>query len=236
MNEDAANPEPLFDTVAENYDEELEAGISVSGENREFFAQNRVGLLARRLRALAFQARHILDFGCGTGTTTPFLLELPGAERLTGLDLSPNSVAIAKQSYANDRTHFDLVDNFEAEGTVDLIYINGVFHHIAPADRPDIAARLARMLRPGGILAFWENNPWNPGTKYVMRRISFDRDAITLSSVEGSRLLRNAGFRILKKDFAFVFPRSLSWFRAIEPMLSPLPLGAQYQILGRKEM
>ena len=40
---------------------------------------------------------------------------------------------------------------------------------------------IRRLLRPNGIFALWENNPWNPGTRLVMRRIPFDRDASLLT-------------------------------------------------------
>jgi SAM-dependent methyltransferase len=236
MKEPITDPASIFDAVAENYDEELKAGISLSGESKEFFAENRIKSLGQWLRAFSFQSRHVVDFGCGNGTATPFLRELPGVERITGLDVSGKAVAIAEQSYGNDRTHFELVDHFSEEGTVDLIYTNGVFHHIAPEDRPHTLSRLARMLRHGGIISFWENNPWNPGTRYVMARISFDRDAIPVSIVEAPRLLRTAGFQILRRDSAFFFPRPLAWFRGLEPMLSSLPFGAQYHVLGRKEI
>ncbi len=67
-----------------------------------------------------------------------------------------------------------------------------------------------------------------------MSRILFDRDAITLPPPETRRLLREGGFEILQTDFLFYFPRPLSWFRRLEPSLRRLPLGAQYQVLGRK--
>jgi hypothetical protein len=89
-------------------------------------------------------------------------------------------------------------------------------------------------LRPGAIFAFWENNPWNPGTRYVMRRVPFDRDAVTLSPPEARRWLRSAGFEILRTDFLFIFPRPLRWLRRLEPILSRAPLGGQYQVLCRK--
>ena len=82
-------------------------------------------------------------------------------------------------------------------------------------------------------MAFWENNPWNPGTRYVMSRIPFDRDAITLTPPEARRMLQAGGFDILRTDFLFIFPRVFSWFRGVEPFLVQLPLGAQYQVLCR---
>lgn len=89
-------------------------------------------------------------------------------------------------------------------------------------------------LRPGGYFAFWENNPWNPGTVAIMRRIPFDRDAIMISPTEARRLLGAAGFEVVSVDSLFYFPRMLSWLRPLEPALSRLPLGGQYLALARR--
>jgi hypothetical protein len=97
-----------------------------------------------------------------------------------------------------------------------------------------MVADIARSPRPGGLFAFWENNPWNPGTRYVMSRIPFDRDAVTLIPPEARQLLQKAGFEILRTDFLFIFPGVLKWLRWIEPSISHLPFGAQYQVLARK--
>ena len=68
-----------------------------------------------------------------------------------------------------------------------------------------------------------------------MSRIPFDRDAIPLSSPEVRRLLLTAGFRLEQPiRFLFYFPRALSVFRALEPWLVLMPLGAQYYALGRR--
>lgn len=67
-----------------------------------------------------------------------------------------------------------------------------------------------------------------------MSRIPFDRDAITLSAPKARALLRTGGFEIVRTNFLFIFPRTLSWFRSLEPLAARLPLGAQYQVLARK--
>ena len=103
-------------------------------------------------------------------------------------------------------------------------------------ERPAVINYISRSLGPGGLFALWENNPWNPGARIVMKRIPFDRDAIMLSALEAKRLLRDAGFEILRVDFLFIFPRALGWLRWLEPPLSRLPFGAQYQVLGRKPL
>jgi SAM-dependent methyltransferase len=114
------------------------------------------------------------------------------------------------------------------------VYCNGVFHHIEPADRPCALASIHRALMPGGYFAFWENNPWNPGTRLVMHRIPFDRDAKTLSAPQARRLLHGAGFDVISTDFLFLFPRALATLRPLETRLTQLPAGAQYMVLCRK--
>jgi hypothetical protein len=84
------------------------------------------------------------------------------------------------------------------------------------------------------VFAFWENNPWNPGTRYIMSRVAFDRGAITLTPPQSRALLRRAGFEVLRTDFLFLFPAMLRALRWIEPLASALPLGGQYLVLGRK--
>jgi SAM-dependent methyltransferase len=117
---------------------------------------------------------------------------------------------------------------------VDLAYCNGVFHHIPLEHREAAVCFVYRSLRPGGLFAFWENNPWNPGARYVMAHCAFDRDAIPLNPVEARRLLRSEGFTVLRTDFLFVFPRVLRALRPVEQLICRLPIGAQYQVLCGK--
>jgi len=234
MNPQPSWVNPEFDQFADEYEKALERGISVSGENMDFFARGRVSWLARCLTNLAFEPRHLLDFGCGTGAATRFLLELPHVRSVCGVDVSPRSLVVARRLHNSDRTAFQLCEEMRLDGSKDLAYSNGVFHHIPVGERAGAVTFVRRALRPGGLFALWENNPWNPGTRYVMSRIPFDRDAITLSMLEASRLLRAGGFEVLRTDFLFVFPHALRWFRGLEPALSRLPIGAQYQVLARK--
>jgi hypothetical protein len=94
--------------------------------------------------------------------------------------------------------------------------------------------RIVEWLAPGGLFALWENNPWNPGTRLVMKRIPFDRDAKTLSCVNASRLLRRSGLQIREVSSYFYFPSWLKPLRHLEPRLRSVPLGAQYCVLAQK--
>jgi SAM-dependent methyltransferase len=221
-----------FDGFALKYDEALKRGIAVSGEDKDFFASGRVARVHQALRSLAINPSRILDFGCGTGSAIPYLLTL--ANFVKGVDVSNASLEVARSEFSGDRRiEFQVLERFKDEADFDLVFCNGVFHHIPIEDRDEAVGMVRRALKPGGLFAFWENNPWNPGTRLVMSRIPFDRDAIPLSPFQGKRLLQLGGFQIVRQEFHFYFPRCLSAFRIFENALKKVPLGAQYLILGR---
>lgn len=225
-----------FDRFAENYDVELAKGLSATGEDKQYFAKARIKWLIKFLRPEGVRnCRAIMDFGCGDGGSIPYLAEEFDPTRLTGVDLSSESIRIAARSYEMlGGVEFKDLRSFVPDGEFDLVFTNGVFHHIPPNERTEAFFYCYRSLRRGGYLILWENNPWNLGTRYVMSRIPFDRDAIMLYPSETTRSMRQAGFQIEKKDFQFIFPSFLKRLRGLEPMLSSLPLGGQYVIAGRK--
>jgi SAM-dependent methyltransferase len=150
------------------------------------------------------------------------------------VDSSSESIAEANQNHSSESIRFLSLRNFHSRDEFDCVYCNGVFHHVPVPERLGAVNLIQSALRPGGVFAFWENNPWNPGTRYVMSRCAFDEDAINLSPGEARRMLRRAGFEILRTDYLFYFPNSLAALRPLEPMLRRVPLGGQYQVLCRR--
>ena len=223
-----------LDDFAANYDAALDQGIGISGENKEFFARNRVAWLGGWLQQTGFQPREVIDFGCGTGAAMPHLLRLPGVNRVLRLDVSTELLEIARHQHAAEQYRFLPLAEHVARGDTDLVFCNGVFHHIPPPKRMEALHHIRDSLRPSGWFVLWENNPWNPGTRYVMSRIPFDRGALMLTAHRARRQLVSAGFEVLSTNYLFIFPRMLRWLRWIEPLVCRLPLGAQYQILARK--
>jgi SAM-dependent methyltransferase len=230
-------PPAQFDAHAESYDADLDSGLALSGEDKSYYARGRIGWFKQRLAASGDlpAAPRVLDFGCGDGFAAPLLRGMLGASSVTGVDVSAGLLDIARQRYAGAGIGFELLDQGWARaGEFDLAYTNGVFHHIPPDQRAKAFEQVRSALKRGGVFAFWENNPWNPGTRLVMRRIEFDRTAITISPPEGRRLLRAAGFSILQTDSLFYFPHLLRGLRWLEPTLAALPFGGQYLILARR--
>lgn len=228
------SPATEFDQFADDYHEALEQGLRASGEDAAFFAQRRIRFLHACLSEFGFHPRTVLDYGCGVGTAVPLLMEILKPERIIGVDVSEQSLEVARERYQDLPVEFIHNDAFLEAGTIDLAYCNGVFHHIPVKDRERSMHYVEQRLRPDGLFSLWENNPWNPGTRYVMSKIPFDRDAIMLSSGEVNRLGKSASMTSLRTDFCFFFPRSLAWFRGLERSLVKLPLGAQYQVLFQR--
>jgi SAM-dependent methyltransferase len=230
------NGRKTFDFYADGYDVALARGISVSGEKKDYFAQRRIEWLRDCLKLVSAPVTTLMDFGCGTGSSARLFVDILGVEYFVGTDQSPKSLEVARRAHSSERAQFFLFDEYQPRGQFDLVFCNGVFHHIPPVERAAAVDYILRSLRPGGYFAFWENNPWNPGTRYVMSRIAFDREAITLSPPEARQLLGVGGFEILRIDYLFIFPRILRWCRWIEPHCSRFPLGAQYQVLCRRPL
>lgn len=222
-----------FDGFAADYDAALNQGLSVSGEDKNYFAAGRTQWLKRCLEKLGQPPARIMDFGCGTGSATPFVLNSFDVQTLVGVDISEKSLEVARARHGSHRVSFAHMERYTPDGTLDLVFCNGVFHHIPLDRRAGAVDYVKRCLRPGGWFAMWENNPWNPGTRLVMSRIPFDRDAVTLAPPQARRLLEAGGFRVVRQDFLFYFPRPLAWLRPLERALVKLPLGAQYLTLGK---
>jgi SAM-dependent methyltransferase len=224
----------LFDRFHADYEDALARGLSVSGEDRHFFARHRIAFLAGCLRDLGLAPRSVMDYGCGTGAAAPLLRELLGVETVLGLDASEKSLAAARAAHGSPATTFVPVSEYRPAGAFPLVYCNGVFHHVPPAQRPAVVRLVRESLEPGGLFALWDNNRWNPGARLVMRRIPFDRDAVMLSAREAREMLEREGLEVVRVDHLFVFPRLLRLLRPLEARLARLPLGAQFQVLARR--
>jgi SAM-dependent methyltransferase len=221
-----------FDRYAGDYERELARGLRLSGEDSSYFARERARWLRRRLDELGTAPNRVLDFGCGVGGAIPHLRDELGFEYLLGTDVSGASLIAAEAEHGCRSVRFAAPDRVPS-AAFDLAHLNGVLHHIDPAERPATLERIRDALRARGLLALWENNPWNPGTRLIMSRVEFDREAVTLSAPVARRLLTENGFEVIRTDFLFVFPRALAALRRVEPALAALPIGGQYLVLAR---
>ena len=108
--------------------------------------------------------QRILDIGCGVGLTTFALQQTyPNAE-ITGLDLSPYFLAVARyrsrQQQLNIRwLHADAEQTGLPAASVDLVCAPIFFHELPQDVARRILAEARRLLRPGGHVAIMDINP-----------------------------------------------------------------------------
>jgi hypothetical protein len=108
-----------------------------------------------------------------------------------------------------------------------------VFHHIPLAQRVVLATDVRRVLRPGGLFALFEHNPFNPLTRWAGNNCEFDKDAVLLRRRESEMLLEEAGFRDVDTQFILTVPAKGAVLHAVDQMFARLPIGAQYLTVGR---
>lgn len=100
----------------------------------------------------------VLDLGCGTGLAGAAIAHRAG--HLTGVDLSPAMLALARGKGCYDRLVAGELGAFlagEAPASADLCIAADVF--IYCADLAPVLARIGRVLRPGGWTAFTVQSP-----------------------------------------------------------------------------
>jgi ubiquinone/menaquinone biosynthesis C-methylase UbiE len=108
--------------------------------------------------------RRVLELGCGTGKQTAVIA--PRVEELVAIDISSSSLRQAEARCARIGIHNvrflqqSIVDLPGADGSADGIFSYGdVISHLHDAYR-EVFRESARVLRPGGFLAFEIDGKW----------------------------------------------------------------------------
>ncbi|MGU3540705.1 class I SAM-dependent methyltransferase [Methylobacterium sp. A54F] len=222
-----------FDAYADAYGAAVQASIDFAGLPHDFYLRAKALLLADVIAREGGRFESCLDVGCGVGALHPHLAGL--FRHLAGVDVSQESIARAAAS--NGLSSYRTYDGRAlpyADGSFDLALTSCVMHHVPPADWPAFAAEMARVVRPGGLVAVIEHNPYNPLTRLAVRRCAFDRDAVLLGPGRTRDLLRGAGLgRVAVRSF-LLLPTLHPAARRCEAALARIPLGAQYLALGRR--
>ena len=107
--------------------------------------------LARALTARGITSGRFLDVGTGPGTQAAALAQRGFA--VTGTDVSPTAIALARQVVAADVALLvdDILDS-KLSGSFDYVLDCGCLHVLAATHWPVYVRTLTRLLRPGGLL------------------------------------------------------------------------------------
>jgi len=144
LQQDPSDPQAVagrYDEWAQSYDDDLAS-----------WSYQAPSVVAEAVVSRHPDADSVLDVGCGTGLVGRALRARGFQGRLTGLDISEASLAIAEQSGAYDALErADLQQRLAVEDeSVDALACVGVMTYL-----PDVEAawrEFARVVRPGGIM------------------------------------------------------------------------------------
>ncbi|HEY0205709.1 MAG TPA: class I SAM-dependent methyltransferase [Acetobacteraceae bacterium] len=225
-----------FDRFADEYRDIHRANIAITGEAPEYFANYKIDLLLAAASAHDLDARRILDFGSGVGSSIPAFRRCFPAARLTCADVSQRSLDVAALRFPGFGVGMRIAGSqVPAEDQAfDLSFSACVFHHIAPEEHVSWLRELHRVTRPGGLLSVFEHNPLNPLTRHAVNTCPFDVNARLIGAGRLARLCLQAGWRRPRVRYHLFFPRAMAALRPLERWLSFVPCGAQYSVAAER--
>ena len=154
--------QPAERDIAEYFDE----GVDCCGPRRDASKRPGIGLarvLEDRLRAVGIGGRTALELGCGRGEMSLELIR-EGAAKVTGVDLSADSIEYANRIAAEDGLADRLEFRVGNAATVDLPSSDVVVHHRVICCYPEATAFLNNSIRAArSIIAFSmprSRGPW----------------------------------------------------------------------------
>jgi ubiquinone/menaquinone biosynthesis C-methylase UbiE len=133
--------------------------------------------LLDRHGASQLEAKTILEIGCGTGYwLREFVKWGARPEHITGVELLPDRVAVARELSparltieCGSATQLALPD-----ASFDVVLQSTVFSSILdPVVREQVAAEMMRVVKPDGIILWYDffvDNPWNSDVRGVRKR------------------------------------------------------------------
>lgn len=150
----------------------------------------------------------VLELGCGPGRNAIFFAEKGCV--VDAVDQSEEGISWAKEraSEKNIDVNFIKTNIFDLEieeGTYDIVYDSGCFHHIAPHRRMNYLDLVNRALKPGGFFAL---TCFVQGGELGGAEIS-DWDVYRLKSLKGGLGFTEEKLKAIFQDFEVVEIRKM---------------------------
>ena len=195
VTDDGAADEPVRSVVERYYDDR------VAEKLRDF--TERLPRIEAAVETIAEWAppspRRVLEIGCGVGATTWRMARAWPAAEVTGVDLSPGSIEVAKTCFRRANLHYRNGGLGECglTGEFDLVLMMDVYEHIAPSERPALHALLRQLLSPESRLLLMAPTPahqdylhtWLPQSLQPVDEDVSPADIVRLGAEIDARLL-----------------------------------------------
>ena len=164
-------------------------------------------------RNLILQARiapgsDVLDLGCGTGTLALLIKEMQPEANVSGVDIDPQILAIARAKIAAAGVDIELVEGSATApplppASFDRVLSTLMLHHLTTPQKRETLAAVRRLLRAGGELHIAD---WGKPQNALMQLASlsfrlFDGDETTGPNLRGElpSLIAAAGFSAVQE-------------------------------------
>lgn len=148
-----------FNIVAEKYD----ANYHYKSAFTKYKILKKVDDFIFFVKKINKKQRRILEVGCGTGEYTAQIAKVLDRDEIVALDISPNILRLAKdkcKKYKNVTFVSKSAYNTGfKDNSFDVIFGFYILHHL---DVDRLRKEAFRILKPGGILFFYEPNILNP--------------------------------------------------------------------------
>jgi ubiquinone/menaquinone biosynthesis C-methylase UbiE len=149
-------------------------------------------------------SERVLDIACGTGRLEELLREQHPGLDVTGVDLSPDMLTVARERLPEDARTRWLQGTDESvklpEASFDLVTCNNAFH-LFP-DQQASLHRMARLVRPGGLVALidWCREYPQISALQLVTRIGLGQRRRILTRAELSAMMRAAGLEMTHEE------------------------------------
>ena len=166
----------------------------------------------------------VLDLGCGTGTLALIVKDAQPRARVTGLDIDPEILAIARGKIDAAGAQIQLVQGSATDpplppASFDRVLSTLMLHHLTTPQKREALAAVRRLLRPGGELHIAD---WGKPQNALMQVASlsfrwFDGAETTGANLRGElpALIAEAGFSDVRETEHRMTPLgTLSYLRA----------------------
>ena len=104
---------------------------------------------------------NVLEIGCGLGMLTSFIGRNLSKGKITGVDISPESIAYARKTYGKSNVAFEVSDmtDFKSSESYDFIVFPDVLEHIPIEFHSNILATIRKLITPEGTVLVNIPNP-----------------------------------------------------------------------------
>jgi len=166
----------------------------------------------------------VLDLGCGTGTLALLVKEAHPDARVSGVDVDPKILAIARGKVAAAGADVRLVEGSATapplpDASFDRVLTTLMLHHLTTPQKREALAAVRRLLRPGGELHVAD---WGRPQNVLMQVAAlsfrwFDGDETTGANLRGElpALIAAAGFHdVVETEHRMTPLGTLTYLRA----------------------